>query len=85
MVTTMQAKHSCKKGFVMFAVHISSDKGKDVEDEEIFRRYPVLKQYQDVFPAEVPKLPAHRGVYFSIELVLGIAPASKARHRMSTP
>jgi len=28
----MQAKRSCKKWCVMFAVHIPSDKGKDVED-----------------------------------------------------
>ena len=40
MVIDMQAK--CRKGFVMFAVHISSDKGKDVEDVEIFKRYHVL-------------------------------------------
>jgi len=32
MVTTMHAKHSCRKWCVMFIVHISNDKGKDVED-----------------------------------------------------
>ena len=30
MVTTMQAKRSRKKGCKLFAVHISSDKGKEV-------------------------------------------------------
>lgn len=33
MVTAMQAKHSCRKVCVFFIVHISSDKGKDVEDD----------------------------------------------------
>ena len=32
MITAMQAKHSCRKGCVMFRGHISSGKGKDVED-----------------------------------------------------
>eukprot|EP00253_Pinus_taeda_P005387 PITA_05387 len=32
MITTMQAKGSHRKGCVLFVVHISSDKGKDVED-----------------------------------------------------
>ena len=32
MVTTMLFKRSCRKGCLMFAVHISSDKGKDVKD-----------------------------------------------------
>lgn len=36
MVTVMQPKRSCRKGCVMFAVHMSSDKGKDVDDAEIF-------------------------------------------------
>lgn len=35
MVTVMQAKYSHRKGCVFFAVHISSDKGKDVEDVEV--------------------------------------------------
>jgi len=38
MVTAMQANRSCRKGFVMAVAHISSDKGKDVENEKIFKR-----------------------------------------------
>ena len=45
IITVMKHKHSCKKGFIMFAVHISSDKGKDVEDAKIFKRYHVLQQF----------------------------------------
>jgi len=37
MVITMKAKNSCRKGCVIFAVHISSDKGKfKVEDADVF-------------------------------------------------
>jgi len=43
-ITTMQAKHSYMKGCVLFAVHISNDKGKDVEDDEVLKRYIVLQQ-----------------------------------------
>ena len=45
MVTTIQANCSSMKGCVLFSVHISSDKCKDVEDEEIFKRYPFLQQF----------------------------------------
>lgn len=68
----------------MFAAHISSDKGKDVEDVEALKRYPVLELFQDVFPAEVSKLQPHREVYFSIELVKGSALTSKEPYKMST-
>ena len=42
MVTSMQAKHSCREGCVTFVAHISNDKGKEVEDADVFNRYPVL-------------------------------------------
>ncbi len=42
MVRNMQEKHSRRKGYVLFAMHISIHKGKDVEDAEALSRYPVL-------------------------------------------
>ena len=42
MVIAMQANRSCRKGCVMVAVRISSDKGKEVEDDDVLRRYPFL-------------------------------------------
>jgi len=85
MVTTMQAKKGCRKGCVMFVVHISSDKGEEVEDENVIRRYAVLQQFQNVFLEDITKFPPHREVEFSIELVLGATPTSKSPYRMRTP
>jgi len=39
MLRVMQAKHSNKKRCILFVVHISSDRGKEVEDEYALRRY----------------------------------------------
>ena len=44
MVTTMQEKHSHRKGCVLFVVHIYSDKDKEVEDADVLSRYPILQQ-----------------------------------------
>ena len=43
-----------------------------------------MQQFQDVFPADISELPPQSKVDFSIELVLGAAPASKAHYNMST-
>jgi len=43
MVTVMQEKHSRRKGCMLFAVHISSDKGKEVEDADVLSMYLVLQ------------------------------------------
>jgi len=45
MVTTMQEKHSCRKGCVLFGVHVSSDKGKHVEDAKVLKMYFVLHHF----------------------------------------
>lgn len=42
MAIAMQAKRSCRKGCVLFAVHISNGKGKEVEDAYVLNKYPVL-------------------------------------------
>ena len=78
-------------------MHVSSDKGKDVEYAEFLKRYPVLQQFQDLFPTKISELPPHREVDFSIELpphrevdfsielIPGGASTSKAPYKMSTP
>lgn len=45
MVIVMQEKCSCRKGWVSFAVHISCDKGKDIEDMEVLSRYLIMQQH----------------------------------------
>ena len=42
MVTTMHEKHSHIKRCVLFAMHISSDKGKEDEDANILSKYMIL-------------------------------------------
>jgi len=69
----------------MFVVHISSDKGKEVEDVDVLSRYLVLQQFQDVFLEDITEFRPHSEVEFSIELVLGVAPTSKSPYKMSTP
>jgi len=48
-MTTMQEKRNRRKRCVLFAIHISSDKGKEVKDADVLSRYPALQHFQDVF------------------------------------
>ena len=45
----------------------------------------VLQEFKDVFLDEILGLPPKRDIDFTIELVPGAAPVSKAPYRMSTP
>ena len=43
----------------------------------------IVREFQDVFPEDLPGLPPNREVEFSIKLVLGTAPISKTPYRMA--
>ncbi|WVZ49811.1 hypothetical protein U9M48_001137 [Paspalum notatum var. saurae] len=44
---------------------------------------PVVREYPDVFPEELPGLPPVRAIEFAIDLIPGTAPIAKAPYRMS--
>jgi len=55
----------------------------EMEKEEKTFVIPVVHEFEDVFPEEVPGLPPSREVEFSIDLVLGTGPVSIAPYRMA--
>jgi hypothetical protein len=46
---------------------------------------PVVKEYPNVFPEELPGLPPNRDIEFTIDLALGTALIAKRHYRMTTP
>jgi hypothetical protein len=80
-ISAMQLKQCYRKGYQLFAVHVeeaSRDEVSKIGD------HVVLTKFEDVFQ-EVPRLPPKRDIDFSINLMPGAAPVSKAPYRMSTP
>ena len=47
--------------------------------------FPVLKEFQDVFPEEILGLPPKQDLYFTIYLILGLALVSWAPYHITTP
>jgi len=54
----------------------------NVEKEEKTSVIPVVHEFEDVFPKEVPGLPSSREVEFSIDLVPRTGPMSMASYRL---
>jgi hypothetical protein len=63
-------------GFLAYVID-SNAKEENLED------IPIVKEFPDVFPEDLPSLPLDRKIKFSIELVPGIGPLSKAPYRMA--
>ncbi|WVZ70258.1 hypothetical protein U9M48_018935 [Paspalum notatum var. saurae] len=52
-------------------------------EAQLIKKIPVVSDFPDVFPEELPGLPPDRNVEFAIELVPGTAPVSKRPYRMA--
>jgi ribonuclease HI len=49
------------------------------------KEVPVVAEYMDMFPEELPGMPPEREVEFAIDLVPGTAPIAKRPYRMAAP
>eukprot|EP00253_Pinus_taeda_P022443 PITA_22443 len=82
-ITTTQLEKCIRKGCQMYAIQVgfADSKGKAATLDNI----PVVREFADVFPEEIPGLPPKRNIDFTIELIPGAAPVSRAPYRMSVP
>ncbi|KAL4376309.1 hypothetical protein GQ457_02G020130 [Hibiscus cannabinus] len=79
VISTLTADRMIKKGYQTLIATIWNTKGSLSRIEEI----PVVEEFPDVFPEELPGLPPDRDVEFEIETYPGSAPISMAPYRMA--
>jgi hypothetical protein len=58
---------------------VFSMEAKSIED------VPVVREYPDVFPEELPEMPPDRDIEFIIDLIPGTSPIAKRPYRMAAP
>ncbi|GKC36845.1 hypothetical protein Tco_1049229 [Tanacetum coccineum] len=52
-------------------------------DEKRLEDIPVVREFPEVFPEDLPGLPPVRQVEFQIDLILGAAPVARAPYRLA--
>nr|GFC75532.1 putative reverse transcriptase domain-containing protein [Tanacetum cinerariifolium] len=67
--------HGCE-GFLA-TIHDTTSDVSSIHDQ------PIVSEFPDVFPDELLRIPPVREVEFSIELIPGAKPISKAPYRMA--
>ncbi|RVW14473.1 Retrovirus-related Pol polyprotein from transposon 297 [Vitis vinifera] len=78
MISALRASSSlrkCCQGFLAYVVNEEND----LKLEDI----PIVRNYPDVFPEDLPGLPPEREVDFTIDVAPGTTPISKAPYRMA--
>ena len=79
VISTMQARRFMRKGCETFLALILDSKRGQVDVEKI----PVVREFPDIFPEELPSIPPEREVDLSIEIVPGTTSISRALYRMA--
>ena len=79
IVSNIQAKRILRRDVVGYLAYVIDTEASEVKLEDI----PVVREFLDVFPKELPGLPPDREVEFSIDLLPGTGPISKAPYRMA--
>ncbi|KAJ8758614.1 hypothetical protein K2173_000335 [Erythroxylum novogranatense] len=81
VVSAMQAQKLLRKECEAYLAFVL-DSQKDGDKDKLLD-IPVVNEFPDVFPEELPGLPPEREVELSIEVMLGTAPISRAPYRMA--
>ncbi|GKV24897.1 hypothetical protein SLEP1_g34439 [Rubroshorea leprosula] len=79
VMTTREAQKYLVNGCQGFLVFVTDTSSVTSRLEDI----PVVREFPDVFPEDLPSLPPDKEVEFAIDLVLGTGPISKAPYRMA--
>ncbi|GJW04459.1 putative reverse transcriptase domain-containing protein [Tanacetum coccineum] len=79
VISCMKARKYVERGYHLFLAHVTENKSKEKRMEDV----PVIHDFPEVFPEELPGLPPPRQVEFRIDLVPGAAPLARASYRLA--
>nr|GEZ09721.1 hypothetical protein [Tanacetum cinerariifolium] len=72
-----------QKGCQVYLAQVTSKKTEDKLEEKRLEDVPIVQDFLEVFPKDLPGLPFARQVEFQINLVPGATPVSRAPYRLA--
>ena len=67
----------------MFAITVNEiEEDENPKDKAL--DHPILQEFIDVFPSEIPRMPPKRDIGFYIGLIPRVEPISKSPYQMTT-
>ncbi|GKD61437.1 reverse transcriptase domain-containing protein [Tanacetum coccineum] len=72
-----------ERGFPIFLAHVTAKEVEDKSEKKRLEDVPIVQDFPEVFPEDLPGLPPTRQVEFQIDLVPGAAPVARAPYRLA--
>ncbi|GJT42022.1 putative reverse transcriptase domain-containing protein [Tanacetum coccineum] len=79
IISCIKARKYVEQGCHLFLAHVTKKKSKEKRMEDV----PVIRDFLEVFPEELPGLPPPRQVEFQIDLVPGVVPVARTPYRLA--
>ncbi|GKG11650.1 hypothetical protein Tco_0345887, partial [Tanacetum coccineum] len=79
VVSCIKARKYIKNGCELFLAQVTKQESKEKRLEDV----PVIRDFTEVFPEELPRLPPPRQVEFRIDLIPGVAPVEHAPYHLA--
>ena len=79
MISVMHAEKLIRRGCEAYLTFETLVTGKKKE----LIAYPIVRDFLDVFPEDLPRLPPYREIDFAVNLVPSTQPISKTPYRMA--
>ncbi|GJZ63592.1 putative reverse transcriptase domain-containing protein, partial [Tanacetum coccineum] len=83
IISCTKAQEYLSKGCDVFLAHITTKEAKDKSEEKRLEDVPIVRDFPEVFPEDLPGIPPARQVEFQIDLVPGAAPVARAPYRLA--
>ncbi|GJZ22594.1 hypothetical protein Tco_0559633 [Tanacetum coccineum] len=71
------------KGCPIFLAHVTTKETEDKSEKKRLEDVPIVRDFPEVFPEDLPGLPPTRQVEFQINLIPGAAPVARAPYRLA--
>nr|GEZ47285.1 putative reverse transcriptase domain-containing protein [Tanacetum cinerariifolium] len=83
IISCFKAQEYMSKGYHVFLANITSTKDEDKSEGKRLEDVPVVREFLEVFPEDLPGIPPIRKVEFQIDLLPGAAPVARAPNRLA--
>ncbi|GJX81246.1 putative reverse transcriptase domain-containing protein [Tanacetum coccineum] len=83
VISCSKAQEYMAKGCQVFLAHISAKKEEDKSERKHIEDVPIVRDFPEVFPEDLPGLPPARPVDFQIDLIPGAAPVARVPYRLA--
>ncbi|GJQ98134.1 putative reverse transcriptase domain-containing protein [Tanacetum coccineum] len=83
IISCTKTQKYIEKGCQVYLAQVTSKKAEDKSEERRLEDVPIVREFPEVFPEDLPGLLPARQVEFQIDLVPGAAPVARAPYRLA--